>query len=134
MKKGKVIKAIADVKEISLKKAGDLYHDMNDFQRENYVAIHNVRGNKGKKKISTVSCTVSTYSAPRPLRQRSWKEVGALDIVYVQGGKFKTVCGEEIWWLDADKDRAKSFLKLRSEADKVRLPYYIKKQLEQVGD
>lgn len=133
-KRTKEINAIAEIEEIPVKEACVLWKTLDPFKRENYLAIHNVRGGVGKKtKVSSKGscCSISTYSAPSNPRRKLWKDVGVMDIVYCSHGGYRCVSGEEIFWLTEETEKALNYLVTRSRHDFARVPYYIKNSLAQ---
>lgn len=131
--KSRSIKGIMRIREVKKKEAKIIWGSLDSFQRENFIAYNNVielKEKPGKFSLPKNSCCVPSYSAPCAIKvKKHWKLIDALDMVYFSAGCYKTVGGEEIFFYQNEKTQAEAFLKLRSDRDKTRLPFYIKQSI-----
>ena len=133
MNKKNILQAISFVYEAKEEKSLKIYNNLSKLQRENILAIYNVRKAKDEKK-RVISVTPKYNSFQESFHEKSfsnlyWRNLGANHIVYEKGDAYFTTDNCLIFWTGGEAISARFSLSQRAAKDIMRLPPYLKNNL-----
>ncbi len=130
----KALVAVKDLENVTLKlrTARNMWDKMTSLQRENIIAIFNVKCKGEFKNASTTICgrpPIPSISSSYITTATYWRDLKYFDVIYEKLGCFYTVSGSLITYRSNEVEMAKETLAGRASRDKDRLPWHIKRDL-----